>query len=74
MTDGIYAPTPKEIQKACEKIRAGWSPQQRQSRWWGEKPKHVETQVVRTSDLPGSVADWIESINTQDEKETRGDG
>ena len=73
MSDGIYAPTPEKIKEVCKEIQAGWSPQQRNQRWWGEKPKHVETQVIRTSDLPGSVADWIESINTQDEKETKGD-
>lgn len=73
MSSEVSAPSPKEIERACEKIRAGWTPKQRKLRWWGEKPKHVETQTIRTSDLPDSVAGWIESINIQDEKETIGD-
>lgn len=73
MSAEASAPSPDAIRRKCLEIQSKWTPQQRKQRWWGEKPKHVETQVIRTADLPGSIVDWIESINTQDDKETRGD-
>lgn len=67
MTEGIYEPSPEAIRKGCEEIRSKWTPKQRKQRWWGGKPRRIETQIVKVSDLPDQVAGWIESIN--DERE-----
>lgn len=68
MTDGIYSPTPKQIEEACKEIRDAWTPHQKQKRWQGEKYRPWEPPTIRLEDLPENAVGWIDAINISNEE------
>jgi hypothetical protein len=57
-----YAPTPKEIRRACDEIQATWSPRERARRYRGPCAAGWTPPMIRMRDL-------VEAIN-----EERADG
>lgn len=49
--DRRYAPTPKEIRRACEEIQATWSPRERARRYRGPCAAEWTPPLVRLRDL-----------------------
>ena len=59
MHDGRrYAPTPKEIRRACEEIQATWSPRERARRYRGPSAAGWTPPMIRLREL-------VEAINEE---------
>jgi hypothetical protein len=53
-----YAPTPKEIRRACEEIQATWSPRERARRYRGPSAAEWTPPLIRLRDI-------IEALNEE---------
>ena len=53
-----YAPTPKEIRRACEEIQATWSPRERARRYLGPSAAEWTPPLIRLRDI-------IEALNEE---------
>lgn len=56
MPNSYYLPTPKEIRKACEAIRAEWSEDERCARMMGRRDRDRGRKIRRDSFRPLRVA------------------
>ena len=53
-----YAPTPREIRRACDEIQATWSPRERARRYRGPRAAGWIPPIIR-------MRDFVEALNEE---------